>query len=189
VRRLVYLGITVAVLVGGFFLVRGLGILAGQLPEVGGGKGPAPGAQMRMVRLYFGARDHVALVGEDRPIQDPGSSDRLVEAIAREVFRGSPTGVSGLSPETRVRAFYLAPDGTGYLDLSSEFLSRWPQGDGYEWVSLGALVRSITENVPSIRCVQILVNGEVVDRAPGAIPLDLPLEADGFGALTPEVNR
>jgi hypothetical protein len=188
-RRLLWIGAAVAVLVAGFFIVRGLGILAGQLPEIGGGKGPAPGAPMRMVRLYFGARDHVALVGEDRAIQDPGGDERLVEAIVREVFKGSATGVCGLSNATRVRAFYRAPDGTGYLDLSSEFLSRWPQGDGYEWVSLAALVRSITENVPSIRCIQILVNGQVVDRTPGSIPLDLPLEADGFGSLTPEVSR
>lgn len=187
-RRWVWAAVIVAVLVGGFFLVRSLGILAGQLPEVGGGKGPAPGAPVRMVRLYFGASDRVALVGEDRAIEDPGNDERLAEAIAREVFRGSPTGVSGLSRSTRVRAFYLAPDGTGYLDLSSDFLSRWPQGDGYEWVSLGSLVRSITENVPRIRCVQILVDGQVVQRAPGSIPLDLPLEADGFGALTPEVT-
>jgi hypothetical protein len=187
--RWIWIVIILAVLVGGFILVRSLGMLAGQLPEVGAGNGPTPGAPMRMVRLYFGARDHVSLVGEDRAIEDPGNEDRLVESIAREVFRGSATGVSGLSRTTRVRTFYRAQDGTGYLDLSGGFLSRWPQGDGYEWVSLGSLVRSICENVPTIRCLQILVDGQVVDRAPGSIPLDLPLEADGFGALVPEVNR
>lgn len=186
-RRLLWILLIAGVLVGGFLIIRGLGILAGQLPDVGVGKGPAPGAPLRMVRLYFGARDHVAMVGEDRAIVDPGADDKLAEAIAREVFLGSETGVFGLARTTKVRAFYRAPDGTGYLDLSSDLMSRWPQGDGLEWVSLGALVRSITENVPSIRSVQILLEGRVIQRTPGSIPLDLPLEADGFGGATPEV--
>jgi hypothetical protein len=170
---------------GGVLLVRGLSELAQQSPKAEHATGGiVAGAPLRTVRLYFGASDRVALVPEERAIVDPGGPEKLAEAIATEVLHGSArgAGVAAFSSATRVRAFYLAPDGTGYLDLSAEFLDRWPQGDGLEWVSLGSLVRSISENVPGIRSVYILVEGKTVDRSPGSIPLDLPLEPDGFGA-------
>jgi len=187
VRRLPWVILVIAAIAAGFVIVRGLGRLAQQLPEIKQGSGPIPGAAMRTVRLYFGARDRVGFISEERTIFDPGSMEALAEKVAQEVFQGPVEGLSGLSPDTRVRSFYLTPDGTGYLDLSSDFLARWPRGDGLEWVSLGALVRSLTENIPSISCVQILVEGHVVERAPGSIPLDLPLAPEGFEAPAPEV--
>jgi hypothetical protein len=183
-KRFFWVALLGAAIVGGALLVRGLGQLAQQTPKAEHVvAGTVAGAPLRMVRLYFGAPGRVALIPEERAIVDPGGPEKLAEAIATEVFKGSArgTGVAGLDPATRVRAFYLAPDGTGYLDLSGEFLEQWPQGDGLEWVSLGSLVRSISENVPGVRSVYILVEGTTIERSPGSIPLDLPLEPDGFG--------
>jgi hypothetical protein len=184
-KRILWVVLFAAGIAVGALLVRGLGELAQQSPKAEHAAGGfIPGAPLRMVRLYFGAMDRVALVPEERAIVDPGGPEKLAEAIAAEVFQGSATGmgVEGFSSDTRVLAFYLAPDGTGYLDLDGAFLASWPQGDGLEWVSLGSLVRSICENVPGVRCVYILVDGRIVSASPGSIPLDLPLEPQGFGA-------
>lgn len=184
-KRTLWVILLCAGIVGGILLVRGLSELAQQSPkEEHAAGGIVAGAPLRTVRLYFGALDRVALVSEERTIIDPGGSERLAEAIAAEVLRGPlrGTSIAGFSPATRVRAFYLAPDGTGYLDLTADFLEQWPQGDGLEWVSLGSLVRSLSENVAGIRSVYILVEGRTVERSPGSIPLDLPLEPGGFGA-------
>lgn len=188
-KRLFWIGLIGAGLIGGIILVRGLSRVAEQAPR-GRVEGEAvAGAPLRAVRLYFGASDRVALIPEERTIVDPGGSEKLAEAIAAEVLKGSErgAGVAAFSSATKVRAFYLAPDGTGYLDLSADFLRTWPRGDGLEWVGLGSLVRSITENVPGVRSVYILVQGKTVERSPGSIPLDLPLEPDGFGTL-PEAS-
>jgi len=126
------------------------------------------------------------LIEEERDVVDPGGVEDLAESVAREVLAGPTHGVTGFDPSTKVLSFYLTQDGTGYLDLSTELLAHWPRGDGLEWVSLASLVRSMTENVPSIRTLQILVAGRVVERAPGSIPLDLPLTAEGFGLETEE---
>ncbi len=185
-RRALWAAMLLVSAVGGILLVRGLSRLAQQPQEVGVQEGPQPGAPLRTVRLYFGSAGHVGLAPEERVILDPGNTEDLAEAVAHEVLTGPRHGVMGLSPETRVRAFYLTPDGTGYLDLSSELLVHWPRGDGLEWVSVGSLIRSLTENIPAIRAVQILVEGRVVERAPGAIQLDLPLDPTAFGASEPE---
>jgi hypothetical protein len=168
--------------VAAIFLVRGLGELAEQQPGPIQGEKLAAGASLRGVRILFGTPGHVGFLAEERAVVDPGRVELLAEAIAREVIRGPVRGVSGLSPRTRVRTFYLSADGTGYLDVSSDLLGQYPRGDGLEWVSLGALVRSITENLPSVRAVQILVEGRVIERSPGSIPLDLPLAPEAFGA-------
>jgi hypothetical protein len=184
-KRLFWVFVILAGIFGGYLIVSGLGQLAQQDPKVERPVGGiVVGAPLRMVRLYFGASNRVGLIAEERAIVDPGGPEKLAEAIATEVFRGPQTGigVTGFAPSTRVRAFYLAPDGTGYLDLSQDILDGWPQGDGLEWVSLGSLVRSLTANVPGVRGVRILVDGRTVQRTPGSIPLDLPLEPEGFGA-------
>ncbi len=184
-KRILWIVLILVGVGGGVFLVRGLSDLAQQSPKSEHAAGGiVAGAPLRTVLLYFGAPDRVALIPEERAIADPGGPERLAEAIATEVFRGPARGygVEGFSSATRVRAFYLDPGGTGYLDLSGDFLDSWPQGDGLEWVSLGSLVRSISENVPGVRSVYILVEGHTVDRSPGSIPLDLPLDPDGFGA-------
>ncbi len=172
--------------VAGIFMVRGLQRLAQQPQEVQQMTGPPPGAPLRTLRLFFGATDRVGLTAEERVVVDPGDVEDLAEAVAREVLAGPTRGVTGLDPATKVLSFYLTQDGTGYLDLSSELIESWPQGDGLEWVSLASLVRSLTENVPAIRTLQILVNGRVVENPPGSIPLDLPLSPEGFG-LEPAV--
>lgn len=179
-RRLGWILALALVVAGGLLLVRGLARLIQQPQEVEA-RGVPPGSPLRAVRLYFGATDHVGLVSEERVILDPGSVETLAAAVATEVLAGPTDGVTGFSSATAVRAFYLTPDGTGYLDLSQDVLRRWPRGDGLEWVSVGSLVRSIAENVPAVRAVQILVEGRVVERTPGSIPLDLPLVPEAFG--------
>lgn len=175
--------------VAGFVVVRGLERLiqepsdAEETPEI------APGTALRTVQLFFGSPDRVAFLTEERAIVDPESKEDLAEEIVRLVLEGPTRGVTGLPPATKVRTLYIADDGVVYLDLSSELLMSWPVGDGLEWVSLGSLVRSLTDNVPSLRAVQILIDGHVVAKPPGSIPLDLPLEPEWFGATPAEVIR
>ncbi|MDM7915042.1 MAG: GerMN domain-containing protein [Candidatus Eisenbacteria bacterium] len=176
----------IALVVAAIVVYRGLGTVALNPRDVGAGTTEA-GAPVRILGLYFGAPDQIGLVREERAVPDPGGRERLGEAVAREVLAGSSQGISGWSSRARVKSFFLMPDGTGYLDLSSDALARWPRGDGLEWVSIASLVRSLIENVPGIRAVQILVDGKIVERAPGSIPIDLPLDLATLG-LSPEAE-
>jgi hypothetical protein len=180
-KHALWIAIITLFAITGFLLIRGLQRLAQQPQEIQQMEGPPPGAPIRTLRLFFGATDHVGLVAEERVVVDPGGIEDLAESVAREVLVGPTHGVTGLDPATKVLSFYLTQDGTGYLDLSRDLITHWPRGDGLEWVSVASLVRSLTENVPAIRTVQILVEGRVVERPPGSIPLDLPLAPEGFG--------
>lgn len=187
-KRILWIAAIVVLIVAGIWIVRALWGLAGQPAKVEHGGGIEPGAPARMVRLYYGARDRVSLAGEDRAIPDPGGDEAMIERILREYLRGSPAGITGFGSGIGVRGVFLADDGTAFVDFSSEMLARWPRGDGLEWVSVGGIVRSVTENVPAVRRVQILVEGKVVERAPGAIAIDLPLEPQGFRSLAEETE-
>jgi len=181
--------IAVLAAVAGFVLVRALERLVQEPSDVEEAEHIPPGAALRTVQIFFGAPDNVGFVAEERAIVDPESREDLAEQIIRQVLEGPMSGITGLPPGTRVRALYIADDGVVYLDLSSELLMDWPSGDGLEWISLGSLVRSLTDNIPTLRAVQILIDGHVVTRPPGSIPLDLPLEPEWFGATPAEVIR
>lgn len=175
--------------IAGYFLVRELERLVREPSEIEQVERLDPGSALRTVQIFYGAHDRVGLASDDRAVVDPVNMEELAEVIAREVLNGPQKGIGGLSCDTEVKGFYVSEDGVGYLDLCSEVLVDWPQGDGLEWVSLGALVRSLTDNIPSLRAVQILVEGRVVEKSPGSIPLDLPLEPEWFGATHAEVIK
>ncbi len=183
-RRLIWIAAIGVLLVAGVLLVRALLGVLGQPPNVQHGGGVEPGAPTRMIQLFYGSRDRVGLEGEDRAIPDLGGEEAMIERIVTEYLRGSRSRIAGFNPAVRVRGVFLAQDGTVYLDLTSELLTRWPRGDGLEWVSVGGLVCSITENVPAARRIQILVEGKIIERPPGAIAIDLPLEPVGFRGFT-----
>ena len=173
--------------VAGFVLVRGLERLIREPSDIEEVEHLAPGAALRTVQIFFGSPDHIGFVAEERAIVDPESREGFAEEIVRQVLEGPMQGITGLPSTTQLRALYIADDGVIYLDLSSELLMNWPAGDGLEWISLGSLVRSLTDNIPTIRAVQILIDGHVVARPPGSVPLDLPLEPEWFGATPAEV--
>jgi hypothetical protein len=183
--------ILIAVLAAGagFVLVRSLERLIQEPSDVEEIMQIAPGTALRTVQLLFGSPDHVGFIAEERAVVDPESLEDLAEEIVSLVLQGPTRGITGLPAATKVRALYIADDGVVYLDLSSDMLMSWPAGDGLEWISLGSVVRSLTSNIPSLRAVQILVDGHVVARPPGSIPLDLPLEPEWFGARPAEVIR
>jgi spore germination protein GerM len=181
--------IAVLAAVVGFVLVRGLEELIREPSDVEEIAQIAPGTALRTVQLFFGSPDHVGFLAEERAIVDPENREDLAEEIVNLVLEGPTRGVTGLPPDAKVRALYITDDGVVFLDLSSELLMNWPAGDGLEWISLGSLVRSLTGNIPSLQAVQILIDGHVVARPPGSIPLDLPLEPEWFGVRPAEVIR
>lgn len=181
-KRWLHIAVVAVLVVAGVFLVRGLSRLAQQPDRLEETGGVPAGAPVRTVRLFFGAPGRVDFLEEERVIVTPPNPESLAEAVAREAIAGPIRGVGGLPHGMEVRGFYLTPDGIGYLDLSRDLIARYPAGDGLEWVSLGSLVRSICDNVPRVRAVQILVDGKIVERSPGSIPLDLPLAPEAFGS-------
>ncbi len=118
--------------------------------------------------LYFLSFDKKQLLGEKRQIPWPaGDADRIRQVLLALV-EGSRLGRRpALPPTTEVRAVFLSPEGTAYLDFSSELLGSFPAGIASETLTVYALVNSVAANVPAVRRVKILIQGQEVETLDG----------------------
>lgn len=121
------------------------------------------------VLLLFPGTDDDYLHVEKRtvlPIDPP--EDRAMQCL-EELFRGPSPGLLAMAPEgARARQVYLLPDGTAYVDLSPEILSR-PGGSQAELQTIYAIVNTLAMNVPQIARVGILVEGEPRETLAGHV--------------------
>jgi hypothetical protein len=119
----------------------------------------------REVLLFFQERDSEYLGPERRKIFLTASPVDQAKQIVIEVING-PTGrdlLPTVPGETRLRGLYLDRSGTAYVDLSGEVSARHPGGTAEEIATLFSLVNSLTYNLPEIKRVHILIDGEERD--------------------------
>ena len=75
-----------------------------------------------------------------------------------------------------IRATYLLPDGTAIVDLGGPLLSTgWKTGSQAELMLIYSIVHTLTSNLPAIRQVQILVNGQPAETLAGHVSIERPL--------------
>jgi hypothetical protein len=104
--------------------------------------------------------------------------DLLVFALQR-LLEG-PAAQSLVSPVpsgARLRAAYLMGD-TAVVDLEGNLLSRPTGGPTAEMLCVYAVVDTVTANLPSVRSVQILVDGRAVPFLWDQLDLSAPLLPD-----------
>jgi hypothetical protein len=78
-------------------------------------------------------------------------------------------------------ARFLAADGTAYVDLSNDILSDFAPGIQSETLAIYSIVNSITSNIPSVKRVQFLIQGQEVETLDG--------HADLTAAFSPDLTR
>jgi len=116
----------------------------------------------REVTLFFQEMDSESLGPEKRKIFLTSSVADQAKQIVVELITGPlekgllPT----VPPQTRLRGLYLDRSGTAFVDLSSEVTDFHPGGTDEEIATIFSLVDSLVYNLPGIKRVHILVNGE-----------------------------
>jgi len=183
-RRLLQSAAVVLLLaLAGWAVSRGLDRLAGGPPaDAGSSADPtAPSADVRHITatLFFGSADGQALVGVRRevPLAD-GVVPQGREILTAQLQSAPEPYVSVIPQGTTLRAFYITDRGDAFIDLSGEVSSAHGGGSSTELLTVYALVHAVTANLPSIRRVQILVDGREVDTLAGHVDLRRPLDPD-----------
>jgi hypothetical protein len=125
----------------------------------------------RAVTLYFADKEQAILLTETRLVaigqEIVDQIDKVVEAL---LDGPQGDGVSTIAAGTRLLdAFYDSETFTLYLDFSSEFVAGHPGGSAAEYFTIAALVRTVSENFPEVRAVQILIEGLQVGTIAGHI--------------------
>jgi spore germination protein GerM len=135
--------------------------------------------QKSSVHLYFAGRNSHFLMAEQRVVLHSDDPANLAGTIVKALIKGPQKGLLKTIPtDTQLRALYIIPDGTCYVDLSEAVRKNHPGGSKSELLSIYSIVNSLVLNVPEIERVQILVDGNEASTLAGHIDLQLPVKAN-----------
>lgn len=136
----------------------------------------------QLATLYFPSLSEGKVLPESRSITWAQADVDRVRQVILALAEGSHQGYGRvIPPSTTVRAVFLAEDGTAYLDLSNDVLSDFEPGIQSETLAIYSIVNSITMNIPSVKRVQFLIQGQEVETLDG--------HADLTTAFTPDPAR
>lgn len=131
----------------------------------------------RAVTLFFAGIDEPVIYRETREVGVGRRFDQQVRQVIDALISGpsDDKGVSAIPDGTTLLAVSFDPDAaTLYLDFSAELVAAHPGGSAAEYCTVAVIVRTVGENFPEVRSVQILVDGSQVDTIAGHIRADHP---------------
>jgi hypothetical protein len=121
----------------------------------------------RPVTLFF-ERSDMFLGGEQRTLELPENPAAAISVVVKELVKSSPV----FPRDSAVRATFLLPDGTAFVDLGGLTLTNgWGTGSHEELMAVYSIVSTVTTNFPEARRVRILINGEPAETLAGHISL------------------
>jgi hypothetical protein len=136
----------------------------------------------QLATLYFPALNEGKIMPETRSLTWAQADADRVRQIVLALAEGSHQGYGRVLPaSTTLRAVFLAADGTAYVDLSNDILSDFEPGIQSETLAIYSIVNSITMNIPSVKQVRFLIQGQEVETLDG--------HADLTAAFTPDPTR
>jgi len=130
----------------------------------------------RQVRLWYeGDSNRLSPSSSELPLPavDGEALKPLLKALLEKADENDPKPVpDGIE----VRATYLLPDGTAIVDLGGPlFAEGWKTGSDAEVMLVYSVVQTATDNLPTVKRVQILVNGQPSDTLAGHVSIEHPL--------------
>ena len=133
----------------------------------------------KLVHLYFGGLQGRFLRAEQRVMDLPEDPVRQGRLLVEALFSGPKTGGSRTFPkDTRLRSFFIAADGTAYVDIEKEALGRHPGGVETELLSIYSVVNTLVLNQETIRSVKLLIGGQEAATLAGHVDLRHAFKAD-----------
>jgi hypothetical protein len=133
----------------------------------------------QLATLYFPSLNEGKLMPESRSITWAQSDADRVRQVVLALAEGSHQGFGrALGASTTVRAVFLTADGAAYVDLSNDILSDFEPGIQSETLAIYAIVNSITVNIPSVKRIQFLIQGQEVETLDGHVDLTATFTPD-----------
>ena len=141
-----------------------------------------PSHPTEIAKLYFPSFEQGYLIEETRPISWAISDADRIRQVVLALIEGSHQGLTrALPPTASIRGVFITSEGTAILDLSKESFGEFTSGIERESLLLDAVVNSIVVNVPRVKRLRVLVQGQNIDTLDG--------HADLGGFLVPDMTR
>jgi germination protein M len=137
---------------------------------------PAPPGRKIKAHLFYVGEDGTRLTSIERDVTyGDNAVEQAREIIAAQIAPVAEPFVSAIPPGTTLRAVFITEGGEAYVDLSKEVSTAHPGGTLNEMLTVYTLVNALTENLPAITAVQLLVDGKEVETLCGHVDLRRPL--------------
>ena len=137
--------------------------------------------QLEMVVFFQSPRRADLLVPVKRSVFNTISIGQQADQLLQKLIQG-PAPAEGLLPTvppgTQLQRLYIAEDGTAYVAFNAALARNHRGGTAEEMMTIYSIVDTLCVNFPSIRRVQILVEGNLGTTLAGHIDISLPLEID-----------
>ena len=173
------LGVAVAVVAAALAWVLFVGLPRWTRPQAGpvapAAAAPESTPKIR-ARIYYMAEDGLRLEALDREVEvGEGTADQAQRLVVAQLEAPPPPLLPVFPTGTVVRGVYVSPEGVAYVDLSGQAARAHGGGSLDEIFTVYSLVNTLTDNLPAITAVQILLDGKEADTLAGHVDLRRPL--------------
>jgi spore germination protein GerM len=132
-----------------------------------------------IVHLYFAHKDNSFLAAEERVMASSDDPVGFGKHIMNALIKGPKEGLMRtIPPDAALRAFFITPDGTAYVDLTNAAAKKHPGGCKSEILTIYSIVNSLILNMSDIQAVSILIGGKEKTTLAGHIDMRFPFKAD-----------
>lgn len=126
------------------------------------------GAANQTATLYFPSFEQGLLVGETRQLAWGETEANRIRQVLLALIEGSHAGHGrSLPASATIRAVFLTPDGTAYLDFAGDWLVDLSPGITSECLAVHSIVNSLAANISTVKRVKILIQGREVETLDG----------------------
>ena len=142
---------------------------------VGETANPDDGRRIRAT-LFYVAEDGLALeaVSADVPY-GPNTVEQARMLLQAQLQPAPEPYAQALAEGTTIRQIFMTDSGDAFVDLSKEAVANHRGGSLDELFAVYAIVNTLTVNLPAVKHVQILIEGQEVDTLAGHVDLRHPL--------------
>jgi spore germination protein GerM len=136
----------------------------------------------RKVDIYYASKKKTGLEVEKAEIYLSASAGAQVKQVVLRMIETpvNPDAASVFPAGTRLRELFLDKEGLCVVDFDPAIRVNHPGGTTGEYLTIYALVRTLTANFNQIGQVQIMLNGEYAETLAGHLDISRPLRLSDF---------
>lgn len=155
-KRLIYISFIVTAVIFGLLMFQKYRVRHG-VPTT---PPSPPAAATQVISLYFGSPDGNALLPEAREIDACNDPSFCIQEIIREIAKGPLGDLAATIPDnTTVHSVTIDGD-TAIINFGKDFPAGLPGGSSSEMVAVYSIVNSIAQNIPHVKRVRFLIDGQ-----------------------------
>ncbi|MBP8980191.1 MAG: GerMN domain-containing protein [Syntrophobacterales bacterium] len=165
-KSILVLVITVLV---GFLVFFFLTLFDYVYPPVGGqGAGARKKEKMEVV-VYFSDANERFLTPEKRYVPKEDEPEGLARELVKTLLDGSRSGLVNTFPDKVEVLGVKIDDGTAKVSFNRNLPKNHPGGSASEMATIYSLTNTLTENIPAVKRVKILIAGKEIESLKGHI--------------------